>query len=446
MRAMGPLSRSRLLNMVRAVEYELQETRGGVTRGSQGKAGFGSSSQYRSNSYYPSGRNSNSDWVVVRKGKEGGEGGNSGSKSEEKKSGGFKDRGVRHLPYNELLGRRKKGLCFKCGGPFHGRHQCPDKQLRLMIIDDDEEAKGEAHVMAGCEEEEFEAVGECNMMGILSLLEDTKWQPQTMKVRGLVRGVAILILVDSGATHNFISRKLVAAMGWPTEDTTPMLVSQGQCAGLQIEVGSVSVEVNALLFDLEGIDVVLGISWLATVGEMRIDWKKQVMSFQLGEKWVEIRGANAQNVTQVALQSFITRPRRLINGLLMSGDIQAAVPEGELKECRRNSEVQQKELSALLMRYDEVFKEPQGLPPKRKKEHAIVLAEGQGLVNVRPYRYPHHQKNEIEKQVKEMLQSGIIRHSQSAYSSPVILVKKKDATWRMCVDYRALNKATIPDL
>lgn len=61
MRAMGPLSRSRLLNVARAVEYELQEKRGGVTRGSGGKARFGSSSQYRSNLYYPSGRNSNSD-------------------------------------------------------------------------------------------------------------------------------------------------------------------------------------------------------------------------------------------------------------------------------------------------------------------------------------------------------------------------------------------------
>ncbi|PNX74124.1 retrotransposon-related protein, partial [Trifolium pratense] len=59
--------------------------------------------------------------------------------------------------------------------------------------------------------------------------------------------------------------------------------------------------------------------------------------------------------------------------------------------------------------------------------------------------YPHHHKQEIERQVDELMQAGVIRPSMSAYSSPVILVKKKDKIWRMCVDYSPLNKATIPD-
>ena len=66
-------------------------------------------------------------------------------------------------------------------------------------------------------------------------------------------------------------------------------------------------------------------------------------------------------------------------------------------------------------------------------------------VSVRPYRYPFYQKIEIEKIVKDLLKLEVIRHSSNPFSSPVILVRKADATWKMCMDYRALNKVKIKD-
>ncbi|BBN67348.1 transposable element gene [Prunus dulcis] len=88
---------------------------------------------------------------------------------------------------------------------------------------------------------------------------------------------------------------------------------------------------------------------------------------------------------------------------------------------------------------------PAALPPPRHIDHRIPLLPGATPVNVWPYRYPHLQKSEIESLIHEMLAVGIIRPSASPYSSPVLLVKKKDGFWRLCVDYRALNAVTIKD-
>lgn len=64
-------------------------------------------------------------------------------------------------------------------------------------------------------------------------------------------------------------------------------------------------------------------------------------------------------------------------------------------------------------------------------------------MNARPYRHSPLQKDEIERQIADMLAAGIVQPSVSPFASPVLLVKKKDGSWRFCVDYRRLNSLTI---
>ncbi|KAL4583632.1 hypothetical protein LXL04_008212 [Taraxacum kok-saghyz] len=99
----------------------------------------------------------------------------------------------------------------------------------------------------------------------------------------------------------------------------------------------------------------------------------------------------------------------------------------------------------LLQSFQHIFEPPQSLPPNRAQDHHINTLPTAAPVNVKPYRYPHYQKEIMTSLIKDMLQAGIITPSQSPYSSPVLLVRKKDGTWRVCVDYRALNAITIRD-
>ncbi|KAI5328389.1 hypothetical protein L3X38_027786 [Prunus dulcis] len=109
------------------------------------------------------------------------------------------------------------------------------------------------------------------------------------------------------------------------------------------------------------------------------------------------------------------------------------------------SSPQQNELQALFDSFSAVFGTPSTLPPMREHDHRIRLIYGCKPPSIRPYVYGPLQKSEIEKCVKELLDSGFIRNSHSPFSSPVLLVKKKDSTWRMRMDYRQLNELTIKD-
>jgi len=102
-------------------------------------------------------------------------------------------------------------------------------------------------------------------------------------------------------------------------------------------------------------------------------------------------------------------------------------------------------VSHLLQDYGDVFPEetPVGLPPIRGIEHQIDLIPGAALPNRPPYRTNPEERKEIQRQVRELLDKGFVHESLSPCAIPVISVPKKDGSWRMCVDCRAINNITV---
>jgi hypothetical protein len=102
-------------------------------------------------------------------------------------------------------------------------------------------------------------------------------------------------------------------------------------------------------------------------------------------------------------------------------------------------------ITNLLQEFKDIFPTeiPLGLPPLRGIEHQINLIPGATLPNRAAYRTNPEETKEIQRQVQELLDHGYVWESLSSCVVPVILVPKKNGTWRMCVDCRAINNITI---
>ncbi|CAA7054511.1 unnamed protein product [Microthlaspi erraticum] len=93
--------------------------------------------------------------------------------------------------------------------------------------------------------------------------------------------------------------------------------------------------------------------------------------------------------------------------------------------------------------FEDVFQSLKGLPPSRSDPFTIELELGTSPISKTPYRMAPAELAELKKQIEDLLSKGFIRPSVSPWGAPVLFVKKKDGSFRLCIDYRGLNRVTV---
>jgi hypothetical protein len=328
----------------------------------------------------------------------------------------------------EQLERRRKGLCFNCDEPYAPGHICA-RLFNLETIDN-------AEVDALTAELDVTTLSEAGVMTygpvdvtafIISLhaMAGIK-TAKTMLLLVTIHGERLTVLVDTGSTHNFLSRDAMRRLALQpvsvekfsvTVANGDRLACEGVARQVPVLISDEPFSIDCVGIDLGCYDFILGVDFLSTLGP--ILWYLDVLSlifWREGVHRVQWTGIGRSGAATPQLQ-------------LMADALDEAHPL----------------LADLLQQHNDIFDEPQGLPPVRLCDHHIHLLSDTAPIAVHPYRYPQLQKDELKRQVAVMLVQGIIRISTSSFSAPVLLVRNADGTWRFCIDYRALNAMMSKD-
>ncbi|GJT22827.1 reverse transcriptase [Tanacetum coccineum] len=178
--------------------------------------------------------------------------------------------------------------------------------------------------------------------------------------------------------------------------------------------------------------------WLATLGDIKCKFKELRMEFKYKGKKVKHRGTHKSNVEWMNGKQIENSTRQVVQGEFHSMALSVySVNTISYSNLEGMHVTVDGKIQSVLDSYEDVFGIPVELPPKRSHDHRIPLVEGALLVNIIPYRHLPTQKDAIETMVKELLEAGVIIKSHSPFASPIVMVKKKEDSWRMCVDYRS---------
>ncbi|CAD6333962.1 unnamed protein product [Miscanthus lutarioriparius] len=297
--------------------------------------------------------------------------------------------------------RKARGLCMRCGEKWHQGHKCAPA-IQLHALQEVWEMCQDMFLDDGLSEQEAEPVTDLAFLLLSADASSPSIHPRTLQFTGLIQGRSIRVLVDSGSTHSFLDVRLAASLSGvqPLPTPTRVAVANGGSVACEAQIQYAEWSIQGYTFHstlklipIGSYDMIIGMDWLQAFSPMKVHWV---------QKWIQIQYGS------VVLQGELPIPSECT--LVQVFQVNDSEPEPVIPV-----EVQQ-----LLTKYSHLFQPPTESPPRRPCDRSIPLLSGAQPVASRPYRYSPILKSEIESQVNEMLQSGFIRPSTSAFSSPRI--------------------------
>jgi ribonuclease HI len=308
--------------------------------------------------------------------------------------------------------------CFNCRETGHFIANCPykNKPAPSVFSNSVNGPKQASGASRGAPAKSQQSFGKAKVNHVY--VEEAEDAPGVILGEFLVQSVLATVLFDSGASHSFISSSFVEANNVDTVALKRPLITQSPGGHIPCHLGVIGIPINLsgvvflanlVVLNSQGIDVILGMDWLT----------KHRGSIACAERTVTVTNHHGETVT---CHVKVSRPGPMLHNL--KAETPKEVP--------------------VVAEYMDVFPEElPGMPPEREVEFAIDLVPGTAPIAKRPYRMAAPELAELKKQLDELLQKGYIRPSSSPWGAPVLFVKKKDGSMRLCVDYRALNEVTI---
>ncbi|PIN11759.1 hypothetical protein CDL12_15625 [Handroanthus impetiginosus] len=277
----------------------------------------------------------------------------------------------RLLTAAEMKARRERNLCYNCDETYTPGHSCKQRQLFVMMPEEEEEAYNQD---IGCDDECIEEI----------LLDDSKVSlnalnvhvsNKSIRLKGVVDGKELNILVHSGSTHCFIDENMAKKLSSRKAYTTPLvitvaggrkLISRMYFPKLNWKIQNVEFSHPVKVIKLGRCDMILGCDWLKFYGPVKLDLDHMSIKIKYQGQKILLQAntdkSELQLVSSRTMQKLMKKRSYGVLGQLYS-----------VSSTPKKQKTENEGLSNLLGRYGDIFEEPKSLPPHREIVHKIDL-------------------------------------------------------------------------